>query len=100
MNGSFQPTDMSDIIDELIDLTIKHRNICHMEATNANEIEFSKINGSNASFVSNGLQDEAKTMNGSALEVSKCRIKSSPKFMDPINFESNLLPNSFNQSLD
>ena len=41
---SFQPTDMSDIIDELIDLTIKHRNICHMEATNANEIEFSKTN--------------------------------------------------------
>ena len=65
IDGAFQPTDMSDIIDELIDLTIKHRNICHMEATNANEIEFSKTNGCNAAFVPNELQDRSQIMNGS-----------------------------------
>ena len=100
MNGSFQPTDMSDILDELIDLTIKHRNICHMEATTANKIEFSKTNGSNGSFVPNGLQDGAQKTNGCELEESEYTIKNSPKYLDPINFESNLLPNSFNQSLD
>ena len=51
-------------------------------------------------FFSNELQDRAQAMNGSEFEESKYTIKNSPKYMDPINFESNLLPNSFNQSLD
>ena len=33
IDGSFKATDISDIIDELIDLTIKHRNICYTQLT-------------------------------------------------------------------
>ena len=100
IDGSFKANDMSDIIDELIDLTIKHRNICYTEVAKSNGIELTETNGYNPSLLKNGVKEGTHGMMEGTPEINEIQIKLPHTYIDPINFKSNLLHDSFNQSLD
>ena len=93
---SFRTNHISEIIDEIIDLTIKDPNICHVNVSNTNGMEY--VNSLEKENVLSKPLHEKTPEEWTQVKTPESDIPKS--VIDPINFKTILLQDTSNQSLD